>query len=85
MPTQIFILYYLKRNKNNKTIKQVVSRTHDYIESRISASSKQEKRYRRGQIWLLPTELYYIPWRSGSYTCFSNRSVARNMADFDVN
>ena len=28
---------------------------------------------------------YTIPWRSGSYTCFSNRSVAKNMADFDVN
>ena len=27
---------------------------------------------------------YIIPWRSGSYTCFSNRSVAKNMADFGL-
>ena len=41
---KIFILYYLKRNENNnKTIEQAVSCTHDYIESRIFASSKQEK------------------------------------------
>ena len=36
----------MKRNENNnKTIKQVVSCTHEsrYIESRIFASSKQEK------------------------------------------
>ena len=31
-------------------------------------------------------EIYYplsytIPWRSGSYTCFSNQSEAENMAD----
>ena len=27
---------------------------------------------------------YIIPWRSGSYTCFSNRSVAKNMVDFGL-
>ena len=27
---------------------------------------------------------YTIPWRSGSYTCFSNRSEAKNMADFGL-
>ena len=32
----------------------------------------------------LYTLSYIIPWRSGSYTCFSNRSVAKNMADFGL-
>ena len=27
---------------------------------------------------------YIIPWRSGSYTSFSNRSEAKNMADFGL-
>ena len=27
---------------------------------------------------------YIIPWRSDSYTSFSNRSVAKNMADFGL-
>ena len=31
-----------------------------------------------------PPLSYNIPWRSGSYTCFSNRSEAKNMADFGL-
>ena len=35
-------------------------------------------------VGMVITELYYS-LEERSYTCFSNRSVAKNMADFDVN
>ena len=39
--------------------------------------------FRNGQKAYKPLS-YIISWRSGSYTCFSNRSVAKNMADFGL-
>ena len=35
-------------------------------------------------IFKLQALSYTILWRSGSYTCFSNRSEAKNMADFGL-